>query len=78
LTRWLPLTRAIALELLEPVAATRRGTPAELRNGIGHWLLRALGVGAGIYGPDTAEATYPITRVDAGETRSTPASTGTH
>lgn len=31
----------------------------------GDWLLRAVGARAGIYGLDAAEATYPLTRVDA-------------
>jgi hypothetical protein len=35
----------------------------------GNWLLRAAGAQAGIYGNDSIEATYPMTRVDAdGET----------
>ncbi|UUO05730.1 DUF1254 domain-containing protein [Blastopirellula sp. J2-11] len=35
----------------------------------GNWLLRSAGAKAGIYGNDSVEATYPITRVDAvGET----------
>jgi hypothetical protein len=31
----------------------------------GDWLLRAAGAKAGIYGNDSVEATYPMTRVDA-------------
>lgn len=31
----------------------------------GDWLLRAVGAQAGIYGNDAAEATYPMTRLDA-------------
>jgi len=31
----------------------------------GNWLLRAAGAKAGIYGNDSVEATYPMTRVDA-------------
>ncbi len=33
----------------------------------GDWLLRAAGAKAGIYGNDSIEATYPMTRVDAND-----------